>query len=206
MWYRRYLSPICVLMIALAACNLSPGRPAQEQVTAALVPLVTPAPPASPTTMSMALAAGAVTPSLPAACPMTHPPEPSFAPSPPYPPAAPPLYAGQFWYGTERLWTMLRTDGTWRNLPYYAGKYVQKTFWWQQDYSWRADPEPKLTVTGRRLDAPAPPLTASRATNGYRDDIASFMLVGIDLPTPGCWEITGRIGDAALTFVVWVAP
>ena len=30
------------------------------------------------------------------------------------------------------------------------------------------------------------------------------MLVGVDFPTTGCWEITGRYADAELSFVVWV--
>jgi hypothetical protein len=29
---------------------------------------------------------------------------------------------------------------------------------------------------------------------------------GLDFPTPGCWEVTGRVGDARPTFVVLVAP
>jgi hypothetical protein len=32
------------------------------------------------------------------------------------------------------------------------------------------------------------------------------MMVGMDIPTPGCWEITGRYEDDELTFVVWVVP
>jgi hypothetical protein len=31
------------------------------------------------------------------------------------------------------------------------------------------------------------------------------MVVGINFPTLGCWEITGRYGDDTLTFVVWLA-
>jgi hypothetical protein len=31
------------------------------------------------------------------------------------------------------------------------------------------------------------------------------MLTGINFPTLGCWEITGRYKDEALTFVVFVA-
>jgi hypothetical protein len=63
-----------------------------------------------------------------------------------------------------------------------------------------------LIVTGERLDASAPLLVASRATNAYADDIDSAMLVGVDLPTLGCWKITGKYADAELSFVVWVAP
>jgi hypothetical protein len=31
------------------------------------------------------------------------------------------------------------------------------------------------------------------------------MVVGINFPTLGCWEITGQYQDAQVTFVVWVA-
>ncbi len=84
--------------------------------------------------------------------------------------------------------------------------YRQKTFWWRKGYYGRADPTPNLRVSGRRLDASAQPLMAPRATNGYREDWKSFMVVGMYFPVPGCWEITGRFEDDSLTFVVWVAP
>jgi len=137
---------------------------------------------------------------------VTQPPNPVFIPPSPYPPMPPPLYAGEFWSGTQMLWTMLRTDGTWRSLPYANGTYTQKVFWWRQGYDWQTEPEPNLTVMGRRLDAPAPPMRASRATNGSRGDIGSFMVVGVDIPSLGCWEITGQRAGSSLRFVVWVAP
>jgi hypothetical protein len=43
-------------------------------------------------------------------------------------------------------------------------------------------------------------------TNGFTNDMKWFMLVGVNLPTPGCWEITGSVKDQQLTYVVWVAP
>ena len=32
------------------------------------------------------------------------------------------------------------------------------------------------------------------------------MLVGVYVPTPGCWEITGDYKGQKLSFVVWVQP
>jgi hypothetical protein len=32
------------------------------------------------------------------------------------------------------------------------------------------------------------------------------MLVGIYVPTPGCWEITGEYKSQKVSFVVWVYP
>jgi hypothetical protein len=32
------------------------------------------------------------------------------------------------------------------------------------------------------------------------------MIAGVDIPSPGCWEITGDDGGENVKFVVWVAP
>jgi hypothetical protein len=57
-----------------------------------------------------------------------------------------------------------------------------------------------LTITGRRLDAPAPPLSAR--TSGY--GLTGFNASNLIFPTEGCWQVTGRAGRAALTFVTFV--
>jgi hypothetical protein len=56
------------------------------------------------------------------------------------------------------------------------------------------------------VDAPAPPLNAYEATNAYAEDIGSAMLVGVGFPTPGCWEVTGKLADQELSFVIWIQP
>ncbi|MCI0393840.1 MAG: hypothetical protein L0332_06520 [Chloroflexi bacterium] len=137
-------------------------------------------------------------------CPVTQPPARPFTPPAPYPPTSP--YPGEFWYGTEALWTLLPEDGTWRALPFSESGYTQKVFWWREGYNWLAEPEPALAVAGRRLDEDAPPLVAPAATNGFHEVLQSFMLVGMDVPTAGCWEITGRIDEQELSFVVLVRP
>jgi hypothetical protein len=68
------------------------------------------------------------------------------------------------------------------------------------------EPKPDLAVTGQRLDAKAPPLIVSQATNAYASDIGFAMLVGVDFPTHGCWKVRGEYKKASLEFVVWVAP
>lgn len=204
-WQRLPL--IVALPFVLASCTAASNDRVGSQASAvpAAAYLSTPMPTATPTvTPSSTPVAVAAVP--PASCPITQPAHPLFIPPSPYPPTPPPRYAGQFWSGTAMLWTMLRTDGTWSRLPYSNGAYTQKVFWWRQTYNYQTDPEPNLTVTGRRLDAPAPPMGASGATNGFRDDIGSFMVVGVDIPTQGCWEITGQSAGAVLRFVVWVAP
>lgn len=137
-------------------------------------------------------------------CPVTRPPKPSFIPPAPYHRYAP--SPGEFWYGTDSLWTALPRTGVWSALPHNPEGYTQKVFWWRKGYSRKDEPEPQLSVTGRRLDGPAPPLNVSKATNAFAEDIQSAMLVGVDFPTLGCWEISSRYADAELGFVVWIAP
>jgi hypothetical protein len=224
---RPQLLPIAAFSLILMLVSCGPGTGSRAQGWGAAIPATTwpatpsalPIPASTPTGTPLLAATPSPLPTTaptatpedlaaipPASCPVTRPPEPPFSAPPPYPPAPPPVYAGQFWYGTEELWTLLRADGLWQRLPRHNGAYGQKVFWWRQGYDWRVEPEPALTVTGRRLDAPAPPFASSGATNGFRDDIGSFMLVGVGIPTAGCWEITGRTAGAELSFVVWVAP
>jgi hypothetical protein len=58
-----------------------------------------------------------------------------------------------------------------------------------------------VTITGRRLDATAPPLRGS-APDGYGS--TGFQASGVYFPTEGCWEVTGTVGDAKLSFVTFV--
>ncbi len=148
----------------------------------------------------------------PADCPVTRPPEDVFVPPAPYPAKLPPEYAGQFWYGTPALWTMLGDDGIWNSLPLGAAGYSQKVFWWRQGYSMDAEPIPQLKVSGKRLDtttrsseAGASAFETSRATNASAD-FGQAMLTGIEIPSPGCWEIIGYYRNHQLSFVVWVEP
>jgi hypothetical protein len=136
--------------------------------------------------------------SLPASssCPATRAPEPPFVPPAPHPPTPPRLYGQVFWYGTDGLWTWLEADGT--------GRRSDKSLWWREGYDWQTETSPRLLVTGRRLDAAAPAVTSSDATNGFREDIGAFMLVGLDFPTGGCWEVTGHYGAERLRYVVRV--
>jgi hypothetical protein len=62
-----------------------------------------------------------------------------------------------------------------------------------------------LKVTAKRLDGPAPPAEIVKANSSYREqDWKAFLVGGINFPTPGCWEVSGRYESDELTFVVWV--
>jgi len=71
------------------------------------------------------------------------------------------------------------------------GSLVMKVPWHRGDRG-------QLSITGRRLDGPAAPLRA-RIPTGYGE--IGFQSAALIFPTPGCWEVTGRVGGAQLTFV-----
>jgi hypothetical protein len=149
--------------------------------------------------ISPAAAASAKT-ADPGGCQITRPPDRPFVPPAPPAPTSPAVRGGEFWYGTPALWTSLQLNGTWNGLPYQDREYTQKVFWWSQGYEWTSP----LTVTGKRVDGTAPPLRASPATNAFAGDIGTAILVGVDMPSAGCWEITGHLKGATVSFVVWI--
>lgn len=138
-----------------------------------------------------------------ASCAVTRPPDPAFAPPDPFPSASP--YDDQFWYGSDALWTMLLMDGVWWGLPRDDNGYVQKVVWWSDTFDAESEPNPAIIVTGERLDGDGTFITDD-ATHYFIGNLGEFMLVGVAIPSPGCWQITGQYRENELSFVVWVAP
>jgi hypothetical protein len=195
------LIAVVVLAVSIAACvgvgsgsSVAGGTPASAPLgPAAPTPAVAGDPPASV----------AATPT-PSPCPITRP-APVFMPPKPYL-ASPPAAYDSAWFGDAHLWTMLDIHGeTWG--PWLFAKppgLPQKTFWWsadghpQQTDEW----EPAITVTGRRLDGPET-FSFGPGTNASAD-FGTAMLVGIDIPTYGCWELMAHYRQAYLSYVVLV--
>jgi hypothetical protein len=103
-------------------------------------------------------------------------------------------------HGNGQLWTGLWPEGTVIFEPggpgtIYADGALGMKWWW-----WRGVEGP-LTIEGRRLDAPAPPLRAD-IPPGYGE--TGFQAAGLIFPSEGCWEVTGKVGQTELTFVTLV--
>ena len=77
------------------------------------------------------------------------------------------------------------------------GAIRMKFGWWR---GIRGD----FSITGRRLDAAAPPLRYTTPPAESYGDLG-FLPSSLIFPTEGYWEITGHIDDQSLTFVVHVA-
>jgi hypothetical protein len=109
------------------------------------------------------------------------------------------------YHGNGVLWTALPPGGIDKGgTPEPDGSTSQKYPWWT------VGTMGELTIQGRRVDAPAPPLRA-RINSGAPEtafaEVAGgrFWSSGISFPTEGCWQVTGRVGATSLTFVVLMA-
>lgn len=132
----------------------------------------------------------------PGSCPVTKP--NAFYATPPSH-----FYGGPGSYQNGALWTtvwMWGEDGV--ILPPGDGHITEDGAFIEMKWAWYRFKSGTLTITGQRLDAPAPPLEAW-IPEGYGD--TGFQVSGITFPTTGCWEVTGHLGEDSLTFVVWVA-
>lgn len=142
-------------------------------------------------------------------CPITVPREPYFAAAP-YPRQPPDSYQA-VWYGNDDLWTMLSPGGeVWGSLPKDGGSFSQKTFWWSRNFATKlgfpgisGELQPRIVVTGKRLDAPGNFSAGNPGTHAIAD-FGTAMLVGIDIPAAGCWEIRAQYKGAELAYIVRV--
>lgn len=110
------------------------------------------------------------------------------------------LFGADRAYGNDKLWVGGLADRgviEAAALPAEADGSIRTKFGWWRPPSTRGT----LRITGRRLDGDAPPLRAW-VPSGYGD--TGFQSSGVHFPTPGCWEVTGRVGTASLTFVTLV--
>lgn len=150
----------------------------------------------------------------PASCRVTLPDNGSFTPPAPFPsdPESDPLSWGfptgsrRFWFGTAKLWTVLPTDGIWRALTFSAEggyAYFNKLPWFHQAFPKDQGP---LTITGKRLDGPAPSFTEMEEINSWGRGKTGVeeVMGGIQIPVFGCWLVTARYKDEEVGFTVWV--
>ena len=104
---------------------------------------------------------------------------------------------GSRYLGNGALWTDLYPSPL-RPRPedvHADGTIEIKVPWWR-------DVSGRLKIAGQRLDATASPLSAW-IPGGYGR--RGFQSTAITFPTPGCWEVTGRVADASLRFVTLIA-
>jgi hypothetical protein len=125
-------------------------------------------------------------------CPVTRPNgsrPPGEAPSP-------------HWHGNGRLWAGLETDGIYEvnRDDIAADGSIENKLGWAT-----TPPTARPSISGRRIDASAPPLRVKsvnlgQSSNSTRPSFAS----AVAFPSAGCWRLSARVGDVSLRYVVEV--
>jgi hypothetical protein len=103
-------------------------------------------------------------------------------------------------YGNDTIAVVLGPEGSTIVFEPGGAGFVLPDGALQTKFLWAKIPLP-MRIEGRRLDAQAPPLRY-RLSGDHADD--NFQPSSLIFATPGCWEITSRVGKSALTFVVQV--
>jgi hypothetical protein len=110
---------------------------------------------------------------------------------------------GQFWFGSDGLSVLMPNNGVWQGMGSAHG-FRNKLFWRSSEF--RLGNELELRVSGRRLDGDSGPARVSRPTSAFLEDDGGWsMLVLVEFPTPGCWELHGEFRGRVLRVVTQVA-
>src|SRR5574341_1160075 len=102
--------------------------------------------------------------------------------------ADPPTFEYYFVNEGQSIWASAWQTKVEEN-PFRAGEVGNKVGWFRPAGA-------ELVITGRRLDAEAPPLEAE-ASCCYP---TRFQGSGVYFPTGGCWEVTAQAEDRKLSF------
>jgi hypothetical protein len=81
--------------------------------------------------------------------------------------------------------------------------YRDKLFLWS--YGFKPGQESQLSVSGRKVADSRAVANISNATNAHASDLGGWtMLVAVEFPEPGCWELTATYLGQTLKFIVEV--
>jgi hypothetical protein len=138
---------------------------------------------------------------IPDSCPVTRStPENRFTPPPPH--RAVEADAARFWYGSDALYVSVWSDGRWRGITSPTGTR-DKSFWHRKDAKWLKEFPYQLKVTAKRIDTDGAMITFPRVTNAIMGDEVAMLLM-LELPERGCWQVTGNYKSDYLSWVTWV--
>lgn len=136
-------------------------------------------------------------------CPVTVPGVVAFTPLSEAPEGPPSVY-DEVWYGSPDLWTMIDPRGEVNSKRWLGG---DRTFWWSENYS-PEDPR-EINVTAEQVNGSAPTVHMSApAGSGFNPFMLqptheSVTMIGVELPEPGCWELTAEYKGSTLSYVIW---
>jgi hypothetical protein len=106
------------------------------------------------------------------------------------------------WYGNGLLWAGVATNGVFAVTPDRLGAdgSIGNKLLWVTTPPWRAP-----TLSGERLDAPAPPLRVWGMNRGsFAGAPSPSFMSPVTFPTAGCWRLRASVRDLSLMYVVLV--
>lgn len=117
------------------------------------------------------------------------------------PPGAPAPPSGWYYVGNGALWALMPPSGVWRHVAATDGTIADKIQWLAS----AVGANPALRVEYRRLD------TLSTWTSAT---VIGGSLAGYTGPSwasrmafrAGCWQVTGRVRDVTLSFIIQIEP
>jgi hypothetical protein len=106
---------------------------------------------------------------------------------------------GAGWYGDQIFAVQLPNRGSWHGMGP-TRNFRDKLFWWGAGFDHGRESD--LVVSARHLGKDASAVI-SRVTGALYDPlIGPTMLVAVEFPVSGCWEISGKYQGRELAFVV----
>jgi len=78
--------------------------------------------------------------------------------------------------------------------------YRDKWWWWREGYRAMEETAPQLMILATRLDAPAPPVVISKATNAFGENW-DRILTAMEFPSAGCWDVFASYHGEELRFI-----
>ncbi len=95
------------------------------------------------------------------------------------------------WFGHGSLWAAV-PGLDWFGASVGTTGAIDMNIGW-----WRLSPG-QLTITAHRLDGPG--TATADIPDGYGE--TGFQATGVIFSSPGCWAVTGRLGDDVVSFTV----
>ena len=106
------------------------------------------------------------------------------------------------WVGSTKLAARVPGNGHWTAMGA-EYNYRDKWWWWREGYKARNENNPELTISARKLNSSAPPVEVKHATNAFGNDWDRILIM-MEFPSAGCWEVIGTYHDQQLRFVFLV--
>ena len=102
------------------------------------------------------------------------------------------------WYGSPGLYTWVPRSGS-------AGPSTFiRTFWYSRAWSPADEPDPTIVVSAGRFGRGGESIIGGRAVSARSSELGTSMIVALELPSGGCWQIDATYRDQSLSYVVWV--